>query len=72
MLCLTVSIFEVKTSGKRHSEIEIHYGPGTEFVIGPLFLKTGVSAFDLLVGLLLGNMLAVIVFDLIRQCFGHG
>ena len=33
---------------------------GTEFMIGPLFLTTGVSAFDLIVGLLLGNFLAVI------------
>lgn len=33
---------------------------GTEFMIGPLFLAAGVSAFDLLVGLLLGNFLAVL------------
>ena len=33
---------------------------GTEFVIGPLFLTTGVSAFDLIVGLLLGNFMAVL------------
>ncbi len=33
---------------------------GTEFVIGPLFLTTGVSAFDLLAGLLVGNFLAVL------------
>lgn len=32
---------------------------GTEFMIGPLFLAAGVSAFDLLVGLLVGNLLAV-------------
>jgi purine-cytosine permease-like protein len=31
---------------------------GTEFMIGPLFLAAGVSAFDLLVGLLVGNLLA--------------
>lgn len=31
---------------------------GTEFMIGPLFLAAGVSAFDLIVGLLLGNFLA--------------
>jgi len=36
------------------------HAAGTEFVIGPLFLTTGVSAFDLIVGLLLGNLLAVI------------
>ena len=33
---------------------------GTEFMIGPLFLTAGVSAFDLIVGLLLGNLLAVL------------
>jgi len=33
---------------------------GTELVIGPLFVAHGVSAFDLLVGLLIGNLLAVL------------
>ncbi len=33
---------------------------GTEFMIGPLFLAAGVSAFDLLIGLLVGNILAVL------------
>ena len=33
---------------------------GTEFVIGPLFVAHGVAAFDLVVGLLLGNLLAVL------------
>jgi purine-cytosine permease-like protein len=32
---------------------------GTELMIGPLFVASGVSAFDLLVGLLVGNLLAV-------------
>jgi purine-cytosine permease-like protein len=32
---------------------------GTEFMIGPLFVAWGVSAFDLIFGLLLGNLLAV-------------
>ncbi|MBN2329317.1 MAG: hypothetical protein JXR73_19405 [Candidatus Omnitrophica bacterium] len=32
---------------------------GTEIMIGPLFVASGVSAFDLIVGLLLGNFLAV-------------
>tara|TARA_R110000868_G_scaffold17693_2_gene77404 strand:+ start:9971 stop:11386 length:1416 start_codon:yes stop_codon:yes gene_type:complete len=36
------------------------HAAGTEFVIGPLFLTTGVSAFDLIIGLLLGNLMAVI------------
>ena len=31
------------------------HAAGTEFVIGPLFLTAGVSAFDLIVGLLLGK-----------------
>ncbi|MEJ2240432.1 MAG: hypothetical protein P8X82_19245 [Gemmatimonadales bacterium] len=33
---------------------------GTEFVIGPLFVAHGVSAGDLILGLLLGNLLAVL------------
>ncbi|MFK7981241.1 MAG: cytosine permease [Saprospiraceae bacterium] len=36
------------------------HAAGTEFVIGPLFLTAGVSAFDLLIGLLVGNFLAVL------------
>ena len=36
------------------------HAAGTEFVIGPLFLTAGVSAFDLLIGLLLGNFMAVL------------
>ncbi|WP_420459755.1 purine-cytosine permease family protein [Neolewinella sp.] len=36
------------------------HAAGTEFVIGPLFLTAGVSAFDLIVGLLVGNFLAVL------------
>src|SRR3990170_8635924 len=33
---------------------------GTELMIGPLFVAAGVSAYDLIVGLLLGNLLAVL------------
>ncbi len=33
---------------------------GTELMIGPLFVAAGVSAFDLVIGLLLGNALAVL------------
>src|SRR5690554_1773079 len=33
---------------------------GTEFVIGPLFVVHGVTTFDLVVGLLVGNLLAVL------------
>jgi purine-cytosine permease-like protein len=36
------------------------HAAGTEFTIGPLFLTAGVSAFDLIIGLLLGNLLAVL------------
>ena len=33
---------------------------GTELMIGPLFLASGVSAFDFIFGLLAGNLLAVL------------
>jgi len=33
---------------------------GTELMIGPLFVAAGVSAYDLVMGLLLGNALAVL------------
>jgi purine-cytosine permease-like protein len=33
---------------------------GTELMIGPLFVASGVSAFDVVVGLLFGNLLAVL------------
>lgn len=36
------------------------HAAGTEFSIGPLFLTAGVSAFDLIIGLLIGNLLAVL------------
>lgn len=35
---------------------------GTEFMIGPLFLGAGVSLQDLVLGLLLGNVLAVLTW----------
>ncbi len=38
---------------------------GTELMIGPLFLASGVSAFDLVVGLLVGNLLAVLSWTLL-------
>ena len=38
---------------------------GTELMIGPLFLASGVSAFDLIVGLLVGNLLAVLSWTLL-------
>jgi purine-cytosine permease-like protein len=36
------------------------HAAGTEFMIGPLFLTAGVSAFDLIIGLFLGNLMAVV------------
>lgn len=38
---------------------------GTEFVIGPLFVMHGVSAFDFFVGLIVGNLLAVLSWALV-------
>ena len=38
---------------------------GTEFVIGALFVSWGVGASDILLGLLLGNLLAVLTWGLI-------
>ena len=38
---------------------------GTEFVIGPLFVVHGVSASDLFLGLLVGNILATLSWALI-------
>ncbi|UXX81040.1 hypothetical protein N7E81_08000 [Reichenbachiella carrageenanivorans] len=38
---------------------------GTEFVIGPLFVLHGVSAIDVFVGLLIGNILATLSWTLI-------
>ena len=35
---------------------------GTEFMIGPLFVKWGADAFGLIVGLFLGNLLAVLTW----------
>lgn len=37
---------------------------GTELMIGPLFVAAGVSAFDLVIGLLIGNLLAVLSWTL--------
>jgi purine-cytosine permease-like protein len=38
---------------------------GTELMLGPLFVAAGVSAFDLIVGLLVGNALAVLSWMLL-------
>jgi purine-cytosine permease-like protein len=38
---------------------------GTELMIGPLFVASGVAVFDLLIGLLLGNLLAVLSWTLL-------
>lgn len=46
------------------------HAAGTEFVIGPLFLTTGVSAFDLIIGLLLGNLMAVLSWRFLTASIG--
>lgn len=46
------------------------HAAGTEFVIGPLFLTTGVSAFDLIIGLLLGNFMAVLCWRFLTAEIG--
>ena len=38
---------------------------GTEFVIGALFVAWGVSTYDILYGLLIGNLLAVLTWGLV-------
>ena len=38
------------------------HAAGTEFMIGPLFLAAGASLQDLILGLLLGNFLAVLTW----------
>ena len=56
------SVPENKLKGLR-SFIGMYAGEhaaGTEFMIGPLFVAHGVTAFDVLVGLLLGNFMAVL------------
>ena len=51
---------EFKSFGSFLTMYAGEHAAGTEFMIGPLFLTQGVSAFDLIVGLLLGNLLAVL------------
>lgn len=41
---------------------------GTEFVIGPLFVLHGVSASDLIWGLLIGNTFATLLHFLLLGC----
>ncbi|MBX7259639.1 MAG: hypothetical protein K1Y02_25000 [Candidatus Hydrogenedentes bacterium] len=41
------------------------HAAGTEFMIGPLFVTHGVTAFDVIVGLLIGNLLAVLSWTLL-------
>ncbi|GAB4418381.1 MAG: hypothetical protein OHK0039_29790 [Bacteroidia bacterium] len=41
------------------------HAAGTEFMIGPLFVVHGVSAVDVLLGLLVGNLLAVLSWTLL-------
>ncbi|TWU56646.1 hypothetical protein Poly51_25620 [Rubripirellula tenax] len=49
-------------SGKFWGMYAGEHAAGTEFMIGPLFLATGASLQDLLLGLLLGNVLAVLTW----------
>ena len=46
------------------------HAAGTEFVIGPLFLTTGVSAFDLIIGLFFGNLMAVLSWRFLTAPIG--
>ncbi|QDV44050.1 cytosine permease [Stieleria neptunia] len=49
-------------SGKFWGMYAGEHAAGTEFMIGPLFLAAGASLSDLILGLLLGNMLAVLTW----------
>ena len=49
-------------SGKFWGMYAGEHAAGTEFMIGPLFLAAGASLSDLIVGLLLGNFLAVLTW----------
>jgi NCS1 family nucleobase:cation symporter-1 len=49
-------------SGKFWGMYAGEHAAGTEFMIGPLFLAAGASLQDLLIGLLLGNILAVLTW----------
>lgn len=49
-------------SGKFWGMYAGEHAAGTEFMIGPLFLAAGASLSDLIVGLLLGNLLAVLTW----------
>src|SRR5210317_533245 len=49
-------------SGKFWGMYAGEHAAGTEFMIGPLFLAAGASLQDLILGLLLGNVLAVLVW----------
>ena len=49
-------------SGKFWGMYAGEHTAGTEFMIGPLFLAAGASLSDLLLGLLLGNLLAVLTW----------
>jgi NCS1 family nucleobase:cation symporter-1 len=49
-------------SGKFWGMYAGEHAAGTEFMIGPLFLAAGASLSDLLLGLLLGNFLAVLTW----------
>ena len=56
---------EVKGFRRFLSLVSAEHIAGTEFVIGPLFVLHGVSAYDVFVGLLIGNLLATLSWVLI-------
>ncbi|MEW6234311.1 MAG: hypothetical protein AB1656_02895 [Candidatus Omnitrophota bacterium] len=55
-----VSEDKLQGGGRFASVFSGEHVAGTEFVIGAFFVLHGVSAYDLLIGLLLGNLLAVL------------
>ena len=58
----TVPTAALLGSGKFWGMYAGEHAAGTEFMIGPLFLAAGASLQDLVLGLLLGNLLAVLTW----------
>ena len=61
-----------KSTGSFWSLYAGEHTAGTEFMIGPLFLAAGVSAGDLILGLLAGNLLAVATWALLTAPIALG
>ncbi|MFK7899308.1 MAG: hypothetical protein AB8B61_00985, partial [Cyclobacteriaceae bacterium] len=57
-----VSPSALKSTGSFFGMFAGEHAAGTEFMIGPLFLAAGASLQDLLLGLLVGNLLAVLTW----------